>query len=155
MVSLKGEYECKIDDRGRFKLPQKLIESLGDKRNLDFVMNRGFDNNIIIYPKEVWDEKILEINQLSIYDKKQRDVLRYFHRGATDVSNDSADRILIPSHLKEYAGIDKEIVLFAYANIIEVWSKVAFEKMISSEPEDFSSLLQEAMDKLHSAPRDV
>lgn len=143
MISLTGEYEIKIDDRGRFKLPQKLIEAMGNNRNLEFILNRGFENHLIMYPKEVWVEKTKEINQLNIYDKKQRDVLRYFYRGATEVSNDSADRILLPAHLKSYAGIEKDLVLFAYQNIIEIWSREAFDKMISQEPEDFSTLVQD------------
>jgi len=143
MISLTGEYECKVDDRGRLKLPQKLIESLGNQRNLEFVLNRGFEDHLILYPKEVWDQKTREINQLNIYDKRQRDVIRYFYRGATEVSNDNADRILIPANLKQYAGIDKDVVLFAYSNIIELWSKDGYEKMITQEPEDFSSLVQD------------
>lgn len=143
MISLTGEYECKIDDRGRLKLPQKLIESLGNKRNLEFILNRGFENNLILYPREVWEDKTKEINQLNIYDKRQRDVIRYFYRGATELTNDNVDRILIPSHLRTYAGIDKDVILFAYHNIIEVWSKAGYDKMISEEPEDFSSLVQE------------
>jgi len=141
MISLTGEYECKMDDRGRFKLPRKLIEMLGNKRSFEFIVNRGFDKNLIIYPKEVWEEKTKEINQLNIYDKKQREVIRYFYRGATELSNDSADRILMPKHLCNYAGIAKDLVLFAYLNFIEVWSKDKYEEMILREPEDFSSLV--------------
>ncbi|MCB0648309.1 MAG: division/cell wall cluster transcriptional repressor MraZ [Saprospiraceae bacterium] len=143
MISLSGEYECKIDDRGRIKLPQKLISALGDKRTLEFIINRGFDNNLIMYPKEVWEQKTKEINQLNIYDKRHRDVIRYFYRGATEVTNDSADRILLPAPLRTYAGIDKEVILFAFNNMIELWSKEGYQQMINEEPEDFSSLVQE------------
>lgn len=150
MISLTGEYECKIDDRGRIKLPQKLILALGDKRTLDFIINRGFDNNLIMYPKEVWDQKTKEINQLNIYDKRHRDVIRYFYRGATEVTNDNADRILLPAHLRTYAGIDKEVILFAFNNVIELWSKDGYERMINDEPEDFSSLVQEVLATNHT-----
>lgn len=141
MISLTGEYECKMDDRGRVKLPQKLIEMLGNKRTFEFIINRGFEKNLIIYPKEVWEQKTKEINQLNIYDKQQRSVIRYFYRGATEVSNDSADRLLMPKHLCQYAGITKDVVLFAYLNFIEVWSKANYEEMIQREPEEFSSLV--------------
>ncbi len=141
MISLTGEYECKMDDRGRVKLPQKLIDLLGNKRTFEFIVNRGFEKNLIIYPKEVWEQKTKEINQLNIYDKKQREVIRYFYRGATEVSNDTADRILMPKHLCSYANITKDVVLFAYLNFIEVWSKENYEAMIQREPEDFSSLV--------------
>lgn len=141
VISLTGEYECKMDERGRVKLPQKLIEMLGNKRSYDFIVNRGFEKNLILYPKEVWEQKTKEINQLNIYDKRQREVIRYFYRGATEVTNDSADRILVPRHLSQYAGIEKEVVLFAYLNFVEIWSKDHYDAMIQREPEDFSSLV--------------
>ena len=142
MKVLAGEYECKVDERGRFKLPLKLIQDLGDNRVNQFVINRGFEKYLILYPKNVWDQKTREINQLNIYVKKERDALRYFYRGATEVANDSADRINIPGALLEYAGVEKDLVLCAYQNIIEVWSKTEYDKMLSLEPEDFSSLVE-------------
>ncbi len=96
MTNLTGEYECKLDERGRLKLPQKLLESLGTQKNYGFIVNRGFEKNLAIYPRTVWEEKTKEINQLNIYDKQQRDALRYFYRGATELFVDSADRLNIP-----------------------------------------------------------
>lgn len=152
MLSLAGEYEIRIDERGRFKLPQKLIEQLGNGRKLDFVMNRGFDKNIMMYPKEVWEQRIKEINQLSIYDAKERQSLRYFYRGVTEVSNDTADRILLPSFLMEYANIEKDIVLLAFTDIIEIWSKKDYEQMIENEPEDFGGTVQAAVNRSRNLP---
>lgn len=142
MMSLTGEYECKIDDRGRFKLPVKLIEALGNHRKMDFVINRGFENHLMLYPKNVWVKRADEINQLNIYDRKHRNVIRYFHRGATEVSNDRSDRVLIPSALMEYAGIEKDVIIFTYGENIEIWSKDNYLAMINEEPEDFGSLVE-------------
>ena len=143
MNILTGEYEVKIDERGRIKLPSKLLEALGNKRQYDFVVNRGFEKHLILYTKEVWEERTKEINQLNIYDRRQREALRYFYRGATEVSNDSADRILIPSNLVQYAGIEKDVVLFAYQHIVEIWSKDQYDAMLANEPADFSSLIED------------
>ena len=93
-----------------------------------------------MYPKEVWDRKTKEINQLNIYKKQHRQVIRYFYRGATEVNLDKADRVLLPKSLLEYAGIQGEVVLFAYQDQIEIWSKKHYERMIDQEPEDFSSI---------------
>jgi MraZ protein len=153
MLSLAGEFEVKIDERGRFKLPQKLIEQLGNGRKLDFILNRGFDKNIMMYPREVWEQKTKEINQLSIYDKKERQALRYYYRGVTEVSNDTADRILIPSLLMEYAGIQKDLVILAFTDIIEIWSKEDYERMIENEPDDFDATIQAALTKSRSLPQ--
>lgn len=147
MINLTGEFEVKLDERGRIKLPQRLLESLGTQKNYGFIVNRGFEKNLAIYPRTVWEEKTKEINQLNIYDKQQRDALRYFYRGATELFVDSADRLNIPSSLLEYAGIEKEVILFAYINFMEIWSKAEYEKYISNEPENFSGLIQEVMEK--------
>lgn len=147
MTNLTGEYEVKIDERGRLKLPQKLLESLGTQKNYGFIVNRGFEKNLAIYPRTVWEEKTKEINQLNIYDKQQRDALRYFYRGATELFLDSADRLNIPGSLLEYGGIEKDVILFAYINFMELWSKTEYEKYISAEPENFSELIQDVMAK--------
>ena len=143
MYHLTGEYDCKIDAKGRVRMPGALIKQIGGSGSPQFTVNRGFEKHLILYPKEVWEKKTTEINQLNIYNVKHRQAIRYFYRGATSVTLDSVDRILIPKSLLEYADIEKEVVLFAYQEQIEVWSKSLYEKMIKEEPEDFSELANE------------
>ncbi len=93
-----------------------------------------------MYPKEVWERRTKEINQLNIYKKQHREVIRYFYRGATEITLDSADRVLLPKSLLDYARIESEVVLFAYQDQIEIWAKNLYDAMIEQEPEDFSDL---------------
>ncbi len=139
MYHFTGEYDCKIDAKGRVRLPSALVRQIGGA-NQNFTVNRGFEQHLIMYPKEVWDRKTKEINQLNIYKKQHRQVIRYFYRGATEVNLDKADRVLLPKSLLEYAGIQGAVVLFAYQDQIEIWSKKHYERMIDQEPEDFSSI---------------
>ncbi len=134
-----GEYECRVDAKGRLRLPSALIRQIGGV-NLNFTVNRGFEQHLIMYPKEVWERKTKEINQLNIYSQQHRQVIRYFYRGATEVQLDTADRVLIPKSLLEYAEISKEVMLFAYQDQIEIWSKERYKIMLEQEPEDFSSI---------------
>ena len=97
----------------------------------------------MLYPKEVWDRKAAEVNALNIYNPKQRTFIRYFYRGASDVVVDDASRINLPNSLISYAGIDKDIILFAYHEQIEIWSKEQYDQAMLDEPEDFSSLAAE------------
>ena len=143
MFQLTGEYECKMDAKGRVKLPAGLIRQLSATDSLSFVINRGFEKCLMLYPKEVWEKKTLEVNQLNIYIPKNRQFVRYFYRGASPVNTDGAERILIPKSLNEYAGLGKEVVLFAYHEQIEIWSKEHYAAMISTEPEEFSDLAAE------------
>ena len=78
MQRLTGEYECKVDAKGRLRMPSSLMQQLSSD-NLTFTVNRGFEKNLILYPKEVWVQKAEEFDShLNMYSSKQRQVLRYF-----------------------------------------------------------------------------
>ncbi|NNF33718.1 MAG: division/cell wall cluster transcriptional repressor MraZ [Saprospiraceae bacterium] len=144
MNQLKGEYECKMDAKGRVRLPTGLIKQIGSGENLIFTVNRGFENNLMLYPKDVWEAKTKEINQrLNNYNKKHRAFIRYFYRGASELVMDAADRVLLPKGLIEHAGLSKEVILFAYQEQIEIWSKDQYLAELSNEPDDFSDLADE------------
>ncbi len=145
MQQLLGEYECKLDAKGRMRLPSGLMEQLGERDNYEFVLNRGFENCLMLYPLEVWDRITSEINQLNLYNKKNRDFVRYFYRGAQKLSADSSERILVKDRLLEYAGIDKEVILSAVNDRIEIWSREQYDQILDSEPDDFSDLAEEVL----------
>jgi MraZ protein len=152
MAYLIGEYDCKLDTKGRFVLPAGLKKQLlpGDQER--FVINRGFEKNLTLYPDSEWQKISREVNSLNLYNKKNRDFVRYFFRGSTELSTDSSNRLLLPKSLLDYAGIDKEVVLFAYGQRIEIWAKDAYEQMMNNEPEDFSALAEEVMGKINNEP---
>jgi MraZ protein len=138
---LTGEYQATIDDKGRVKLPSSLTKQLQEQGiALHFMLNRGFEKCLMLYPKIVWDQKAAEVDRLNIYDPIQRQFVRYFYRGATQVSGDTAERILIPKNLVEHASIEKDIVLFAYLNQIEVWDSKMYYDEMAKEPAQFSEL---------------
>lgn len=145
---LLGEYECKIDAKGRMRMPSGLIAQLGEGEKHSFVINRGFEKCLMLYPEAVWDQISEEVNALNLYNKKNRDFVRYFYRGAQELLMDSADRILIPKRLLEYAGIDKDLILSAYNGRIEIWAKDEYDSMLDQEPTDFSDLADDVLGKL-------
>ncbi len=149
---LLGEFECKIDAKGRFMLPSGLKKQLGAGDQERFVINRGFENNLTLYPESEWLKISREVNTLNLYNKKNREFVRYFFRGATELRLDSAGRLLLPKPLIEYGGIGREIVLFAYGQRIELWAKEAYEGMLANEPDDFSALAEEVMGKINQGP---
>lgn len=143
----KGEFECKLDAKGRLKMPSALLKKLNDDENQKFTINRGFETHLMLYPNDVWEVKAKEINQLNIYNTQERQVIRYFHRGATELELDGSQRINLPASLMNYAGIDKDVILFAYNNQIEVWAKDKYEEMLAEEPADFSTIANNALSK--------
>jgi len=145
---LLGEYECKIDAKGRMRMPSGLINQLGEEEKHNFVINRGFEKCLMLYPDAVWKQISEEVNALNLYNKKNRDFVRYFYRGAQELLLDGADRILIPKRLLEYAGIEKDLILSAYNGRIEIWAKDEYDTMLDQEPTDFSDLADDVLGKL-------
>ncbi len=150
MANLFGEFVCKLDAKGRFMLPAGLKKQLASEDQEQFVVNRGFEKNLTLYPESEWQKITREINSLNLYNKKNREFVRYFYRGASELQCDSASRLLLPKTLLDYASLNKEIVLFAFGNRIEIWSKEQYENTMSVEPEDFSDLAEEVMGRINN-----
>jgi MraZ protein len=145
MGNLIGEYYCKLDAKSRVLVPSGLKKQLPDEAKGQFVVNRGFEKCITLYPKNEWDQVAAEINKLNRYNQKNRRFQRYFFRGATTVGMDGNSRILLPRSLVKYAGIGHEVVLFAYGDKVEIWDKETYENLLTDEPEDFANLAEEVM----------
>lgn len=143
MYHLTGEYECKLDDKGRLKLPAGLVRQLSKGGAINFTINRGLEKCLTLYPQDVWVEKSKEVDQLNYYNQKERQFQRYFYRGASLISTDSIDRINIPNTLLEWAGLGKDVILFSMHDKVEIWAKDKYHAMLESEPEDFSQLAED------------
>lgn len=135
-------------------MPSGLIGQLGEQEQYNFVINRGFEKCLMLYPESVWEKITAEINQLNLYNKKNRDFVRYFYRGAHKVTMDSADRILVTKRLLEYAEIDKDVILSAYNDRIEMWAKNQYDNLLEEEPQDFSDLAEDVLGKFNQNPED-
>lgn len=145
MTSFIGEFECKLDPKGRIMLPSGLRKQLDPAANEKFVLNRGFEKCLVLYPKNEWESISSEINKLNQYVRKNREFIRYFYRGATELGLDGTGRLLLPKRLLSYAGVEKTSMLFAYSNRIEIWDKDTYEGLLTDEPEDFANLAEEVM----------
>jgi MraZ protein len=142
---LLGEYEVKLDAKGRFRVPSGLLNQLGEWQSGKFIINRGFEKCLVLYPESEWETIAGEVNGLNMYNKKNRDFARYFFRGAQEVGMDNADRILLPKRLAEYANIEAEAILVAFSGRIEIWAAEEFDRMMDEEPVDFSELANDVL----------
>lgn len=145
MASFLGEFECKVDSKLRIALPAALRKQLPVAAEGRFVVNRGFEQHLVLYPFTEWQRVITELNRLNLFTKKHRDFVRYFHRGATELELDASGRLLLPRRLLDYAGIRETVILLAYAQRIECWDPVLYENLLSDEPADFARLAEEIM----------
>ena len=148
-TQLIGEFEIYMDAKGRVMIPSALKRQLPADAHDKLVINRGVEKCLVLYPYTEWQIISHEMNKLNLYVKDNRDFARYFFRGATELSIDSNNRILLPKPLLEYAQIEKELVLFAYSNRIEVWSKTNYHKQMDEEPRDFVKLSEQVMGKVN------
>ncbi len=148
MTGFLGEFESTVDAKGRFLLPAGFKRQLPEGEITTFVINRGFEKCLSLYPKKSWDPLYAQISTLNDFDPKVREFRRYFLNGATEVEPDTAGRILIPQNLKDYAGLGKDIVLAAAVDKIEIWDKEKYQQFFESySPDDFSALAQSVMVK--------
>lgn len=143
-----GEYDCKIDSKGRLRLPNQLIRQMQGSSVYEFVIHRGFEKCLIMYERHVWDQVVKQIDQLNVYNKKEREFMRYFFRGASVIAMDSADRVLLSKRQLEFAGIQKDVILSPLRDRIEIWSPEAYEAMVAREPADLSDLADELFGRL-------
>ena len=141
MAVLLGEYEATLDSKGRFLLPAGFKKQLSAEDADRFVINRGFENCLSLYPLSSWTPLAEKINALNDFDPKVREFKRYFLNGATFVEPDSAGRLLLPPALREYASLQKDLVMTSLGNKMEIWDSNKYTQFFDSfSPEAFNDL---------------
>ena len=127
-----GEYSHTIDTKGRLIIPSKFREELGD----EFVLTKGLDGCLSIYPMEQWKIFEKKLEALPLTNKNARQFSRFFVAGATPCELDRQGRILVPQTLREFAGLEKDVVLTGNLNRIEVWSKEKWNEICDYDDMD-------------------
>ena len=135
-----GEFQHTIDPKGRIVLPAKLRDDLAD----GCVITRGQDHCLYVFPMDRWHYEEERISSLPRTERRFRDYSRSFFSGAMQQALDRQGRIQVPPKLREYAGLDKEVVVIGAGDRIEVWDAVAFDEIIS-QADDYYSDIQEAL----------
>lgn len=114
-----GEYNHIIDAKGRLIIPARFRELLGE----EFILTKGLDGCLSIYPMDAWEAFETKLRALPLTNKNARTFTRFFVAGATNCELDRQGRILVPQTLREFAGLEKEVVLTGNLDRIEIWSK--------------------------------
>lgn len=119
-----GEFQHTIDVKGRLIVPHKFRETLGEK----FIATRGLDNCLFVYSAEEWHQLELKLKSLPMTSKDARAFVRFFFSGATECELDKQGRILLPANLREYAKLEKDVVVLGAINRVEIWSREEWQK---------------------------
>ena len=114
-----GEYNHTVDTKGRLIIPSKFREQLGE----EFIVTKGLDGCLFVFPQDEWLAFEEKLRTLPLTHKGARQFTRFFVAGATPCELDKQGRILLPATLREFAGLDKDVVLAGMLNRIEIWSK--------------------------------
>lgn len=146
MISFIGTYDCKADVKGRVMIPVTLKNQMAPVINKGFVIKRSvFQPCLELYPMEEWNLLMEKMNRKNRFKKKNNDFIRRFSAGVKPVEIDATGRLLIPKNLIAVAGITKEVVLSSAINIIEIWDKDSYEKVLDDTAENFAELAEEVM----------
>lgn len=131
-----GEYNHTIDAKNRLIIPSKFREALGE----EFVVTKGLDGCLFVYDNNEWAAFEEKLKSLPLTNKDARTFVRFFLAGAASVEVDKQGRILVPSVLKDFAEIKKDVVLIGVASRIEIWSKERWDG--ESSYEDMESIAE-------------
>lgn len=131
-----GEYNHNVDDKGRVSLPARFRDDLSDS----FYITKGLEGCLFIYDSEEWEKIGEKMSQLRLTAKSARGFQRLFYGSAQELSTDKQGRILIPANLREYADIEKEVVITGISDRIEIWDKDRFDTYIDEATENYEDI---------------
>ena len=143
MHTFIGEYEVAVDAKGRFLMPAGFRRQLPEGAGEKFVINRGFEQCLTLYPMDTWNSISASINKLNDFNPKVREFKRLFLNGANIVELDTAGRMLLSKPLQEFAGLKKELVFSAQGNKVEIWDKDTYYEYLRQRTGGFSHLAEE------------
>ena len=146
MISLIGTYECKADVKGRLLLPIALKRQLGDQIKESFILKRSvFQPCLELHPYAEWKLTMDKVNKLNRFLKKNNDFIRMYTAGVRVIDLDNSGRILIPKDLLKSHFSKNNLVLTTAINMIEIWDKDFYEKVINDSEIDFADLSEKVM----------
>lgn len=134
-----SEYNHTVDAKGRLIVPSKFREQLGD----EFVVTKGMDGCLFVYANDDWNAFEQKLTSLPLINKEARKFARFFLAGAAQVEVDKQGRILLPANLREFASLEKDVVLVGVGSRIEIWSRENWVNMdADSDMDDIAAAME-------------
>ena len=121
---LIGEYEHSVDTKGRLIMPAKLRDEIGYK----FIVTKGLDGCLFVFPLKEWEIFQEKLRALPVSDKNARNFTRFFFAGAIECEIDKQGRFLVSSNLREFAGLNKDVIIIGMNSRLEIWSKEKWQQ---------------------------
>jgi MraZ protein len=136
MAGFKGKYEHSVDDKGRVSLPAKIRKNLAPEALDSFVITKGYDKSLDLYPLDVWSDFEEQLrNKTNRHEEEDRLFVRTLMMWAQETSLDKQARISIPQELLDFAGITGTAIIIGALDKIEIWSPENFRKYYEQHAE--------------------
>lgn len=136
---LIGEYQHNLDKKKRLMIPAKVRKSLGN----EMIVTKGLDNCLFVYPMSEWKKLTDKLSTLPLSQGNARGFARLLLAGASEAQLDSLGRILIPDYLKEYAHLNKDVVIVGVYSRMEIWDKSAWQEYRSRSEQSGNELAEQ------------
>ena len=134
-----GEYQHAIDPKKRLAVPSKFRVELKNK----VVVTRGLDKCLFIYPMKVWQELAEKLGSIPVGESATRSFVRLMLAGATDVEIDKQGRVLIPDYLKEYASLNRNVIIAGIYNRLEIWDELKWNEYKKSAEKNSDEIAEQ------------
>ena len=149
MAGFKGQAEYAIDDKGRVALPAKMRRALSPDAKETFVVTRGLERCLFLYPLDEWEKKEAQMMSLNLYQREARDFVRNLVRWADEVSLDGQGRVTLPKSLVDFAGLSagngSKAAIIGALDHIEIWDPTIFDAYLNEQPADYETIAERVM----------
>lgn len=137
-----GEYEHSLDEKGRLTIPSRFREELTGR----LVVTRGLDHCLFLYPYSEWQVLGDKLRELPMTQREARAFVRLLFSGASEQTLDRQGRLLLPANLREYAGIERDVVILGLGNRVELWSKERWTAYEAEASQSYEELAEKIVD---------
>lgn len=145
MSSFKGSYMYAVDTKGRVNLPAKLRKYVSPETNDTFIVTRGFEKCLFVYPIDEWNKLEQNLRNLSAYNQEHRRFIRAILELAQESQLDGQARLSIPQELRGYASIQNEVRIIGTLDKIELWNPKVYDEYKTTQPDSYESIAEKVM----------
>jgi len=147
MSSFKGSYAYSVDNKGRINIPSKLRKYVSPDANDTFIITRGYEQCLFVYPLDEWNKLEQSIRELTTTNPKHRFFMRTLLEKATESQLDGQSRITIPKELLQFANIENEVLILGVLERIEVWDPKVYQEYQKAQAESYENVAQTVLQK--------
>ncbi|HBH23365.1 MAG TPA: division/cell wall cluster transcriptional repressor MraZ [Cytophagales bacterium] len=147
MSIFTGEYECKLDAKGRLALPSRIKSRLPETSGNQVVLMRGMEPCLVLYSLVEYRKIYSRIAALNEFNEEYRKLQRNFFRRVAEIELDSAGRLLVPKMMMKYASLEKDVIVVGMGNRVEIWNTKVYDEYLLDDNEAFSKLAEKHLNE--------